>query len=183
VPTEIPTITTPRLILRPMELADAAAVQALFPRWEIVRHLASVPWPYPADGAFTFIRDRVLPAVQLGTEWHWSIRRKLAPEQLIGAINLKDKSEDNRGFWLDPAWQGQGLMTEASAAVTDYWFDTLGRTVLVVAKAAENAPSRRISERAGMRLIQTADRDFVAGRLPADIWEITREEWHGRAVP
>jgi len=65
---EIPVLTTPRLILRPLELADADAIQALFPRWEIVRFLASnVPWPYPADGALTFIRDRALPAMRQGT--------------------------------------------------------------------------------------------------------------------
>ena len=44
---DIPTITTPRLILRPLELSDADAVQDIFPQWEIVRYLANkVPWPY-----------------------------------------------------------------------------------------------------------------------------------------
>ncbi len=124
----IPILTTPRLILRPLDLTDVDAVQALFPRWEIVRFLGTqVPWPYPADGALTFIRDIALPAMQRGTGWHWSIRPKAAPEQLIGAINVSDKLDDNRGFWLDPAWQGQGLMSEASSAVNDYWFETLER--------------------------------------------------------
>jgi [ribosomal protein S5]-alanine N-acetyltransferase len=39
--TAIPTITTARLILRPLDLTDVDAVQALFPRWEIVRFLAT----------------------------------------------------------------------------------------------------------------------------------------------
>jgi ribosomal-protein-alanine N-acetyltransferase len=34
---EIPTIATPRLMLRPLQLSDAGAVQILFPRWEIVQ--------------------------------------------------------------------------------------------------------------------------------------------------
>ena len=175
---EIPTLTTARLILRPLELADADAVQALFPRWEIVRYLANhVPWPYPPDGALTYIRDQALPAVQRGSEWHWTIRRESAPERLIGVIGLTDKPGDNRGFWLDPAWQGQGLMTEASTAVTDYWFETLERPVLRAPKAVANVASRRISERGGMRLIEITERDFVSGRLPAEIWEITRQEW------
>jgi len=177
----IPTLTTPRLILRPLDLTDVDAVQALFPRWEIVRFLAThVPWPYPADGALTFIRDIALPAMQQGAGWHWSIRPKAAPEQLIGAINVSDKPDDNRGFWLDPAWQGQGLMSEASAAVNDYWFETLERPVLRVSKAVANIASRRISERSGMRVIKTEDRDYVSGRLPEEVWEITREEWRRR---
>jgi RimJ/RimL family protein N-acetyltransferase len=164
-----------------LDLTDVDAVQALFPRWEIVRFLAThVPWPYPADGALTFIRDIALPAMQQGAGWHWSIRPKAAPEQLIGAINVSDKPDDNRGFWLDPAWQGQGLMSEASVAVNDYWFETLERPVLRVSKAVANIASRRISERSGMRVIKTEHRDYVSGRLPEEVWEITREEWRRR---
>lgn len=45
---EIPTLYTERLILRPLELADADAVQQQFAHWEVVRYLnALVPWPYP----------------------------------------------------------------------------------------------------------------------------------------
>ena len=178
----IPEITTPRLILRPLELADADAVQAVFPQWEIVQFLnRHVPWPYPADGALTFLRDTALPAMQSGTAWHWSIRPKSEPGQLIGVISLMDKADENRGFWIDPVWQGRGLMTEACSAVTDYWFETLERPVLRVPKAAANLPSRRISESSGMRVIKSVDLDYVSGRLPSEIWEITREEWRQRS--
>lgn len=174
----IPTLYTERLILRPLELADAEAVQQQFPHWEVVRYLnAFVPWPYPADGAFTYLRDIALPAIARGEEWHWSIRLKSAPDQLIGNISLMNEQDNNRGFWLGPPWQGQGLMTEASEAVTRYWFETLGRDVLRVPKAAPNIGSRKLSERTGMRLIRTDEGDFVSGRLAKEIWEITREEW------
>jgi hypothetical protein len=44
-------LETPRLELRPVELADAVQVQVLVPHWEIVRYLAShIPWPYPEGG-------------------------------------------------------------------------------------------------------------------------------------
>ncbi len=46
-----PTLETPRLWLRPLELGDAPQVQALFPHWEIVRYLSAlVSWPYPPAG-------------------------------------------------------------------------------------------------------------------------------------
>jgi [ribosomal protein S5]-alanine N-acetyltransferase len=171
-------LMTPRLILRPLEMADVPAVQAGFPRWEVVRYLdAVVPWPYPPDGALRYIRDLCLPGMQRGEEWHWSLRPRSAPDQVIGVISLRLKPGDNRGFWLDPAWQGQGLMAEACAAVNDYWFSALNQPVLLVLKAAENVRSRRVSERSGMRLVETMDRDFVCGRLPAELWEMTRAEW------
>ncbi|MDQ0124038.1 RimJ/RimL family protein N-acetyltransferase [Pseudomonas lini] len=175
---DICTLYTERLILRPLELADAEAIQQQFPHWEVVRYLnALVPWPYPADGALTYLRDIALPAMARGEEWHWSIRLKSTPEQLIGNVSLMNEQDNNRGFWLAPQWQGQGLMSEASAAVTDYWFQTLGRSVLRVPKALPNIGSRKLSQRTGMRLIATDDGDFVSGRLPREIWEITREEW------
>jgi ribosomal-protein-alanine N-acetyltransferase len=133
----ISTLTTPRLFLRPLELNDAEQIQEIFPRWEIVRFLASfIPWPYPEDGALVFIRDKSLPAMDKGTEWNWSLRPKSEPERLVGVISLMDQPDNNRGFWLDPAWQGQGLMTEACIAVTDYWFDVLKRPVLRAPKGS-----------------------------------------------
>jgi RimJ/RimL family protein N-acetyltransferase len=175
------TLETERLYLRPLVLSDAPQVQAKFPRWEIVKFLsAHIPWPYPADGAETFIRDIALPAIDRGDEWHWSLRPKSEPSELIGVISLMRECDNNRGFWLDPDWQGQGLMTEACAAVTDYWFDGLGQSVLRVPKAIQNIRSRRLSERTGMRLVATCERDYVCGRLPAELWEITSEEWRAR---
>ena len=51
----IPSLETQRLLLCPLELADAEQTQKLFPHWEIVRYLADViPWPYPADGAYLY---------------------------------------------------------------------------------------------------------------------------------
>lgn len=173
-----PTLFTERLILRPLTLEDAEDTQAQFAHWDVVRYLnAEVPWPYPADGARRYLEQVALPGMARGDQWHWSIRLKHAPQQLIGNINLTDEQDDNRGFWLGPRWQGQGFMTEACAAVTEYWFDVLERPLMRVPKAAPNQASRRISERTGMRLIRTQMGEFVEGRLPRDIWEITRQEW------
>jgi RimJ/RimL family protein N-acetyltransferase len=176
-----PPLETERLLLRPLALEDAAQVQRLFPRWEIVRYLSTVvPWPYPPDGALAYYRDVALPAVARGEQWHWTLRQKAAPGRIIGAIGLIRGDADNRGFWLVPELQGQGLMTEAVVATSDFWFDVLGFPVLRVSKAAANVSSRRISEKTGMRLAGVTERDYVGGRLPGEIWEITAEEW--RAV-
>jgi RimJ/RimL family protein N-acetyltransferase len=98
-------------------------------------------------------------------------------------ISLMRKADDNRGFWLDPAWQGRGLMSEACNAVTGFWFDTLGQEVLRVPKASGNAASRAISEKGGMRVIWRGERDFVSGRLAAELWEITADEWRQQQLP
>ena len=170
--------TTERLILRPLELADAEQIQELFPRWEIVQHLLNrVPWPYPSDGALQYCRDIALPQAERGEAWHWTIRLRIEPSQIIGFISLTKGDEDNRGFWLGVPWQGQGLMSEACAWANDFWFETLGFPVLRVTKAAANTASRRISEKHGMHLVGVTERDYVSVRLPTEAWEITAEEW------
>jgi [ribosomal protein S5]-alanine N-acetyltransferase len=178
-----PTLETPRLLLSPLALADAEQIQRIFPQWEIVRYLAArVPWPYPPDGADKFIRDIVLPAMERGEAWHWTLRLKTEPAQIIGSIDLRAKENDNRGFWLGLRWQGQGLMSEASEAVTDFWFETLKFPVLRAPKAIQNVASRRISERQGMRMVGVEERDYVSGRFPTEIWETTAEEWRARKL-
>jgi RimJ/RimL family protein N-acetyltransferase len=174
----VPAGETKRLILQPLEVADAAQIQELFPHWEIVRYLQSiVPWPYPQNGALEFIRDVALPQMVSGTSWNWTLRLKNEPEQIVGNIHLRKGERENRGFWIGTRWQGQGLMSDACEWTNDFWFETLGFPVLQVSKAAANPASRRISEKHGMRLVGVEEKDFVCGRLPSEIWEMTADEW------
>ena len=176
----LPSLHTPRLLLQPLQLADAEQIQPLFGQWEVVRYLnAQVPWPYPADGALGYLRDVALPAMAAGQEWHWTLRPIAEPERVIGVISLMDTPGNNRGFWIAPAWQRQGLMSEACVAVNRYWFEVLQRPEMQVPKAVENIASRRLSEREGMRLVATGESDYVCGRLPSQTWALSREEWLG----
>lgn len=173
-----PSLQTDRLLLLPLRLSDAAQAQELFAHWEVARYLvASVPWPYPEDGAHRFYRDIALPAVDRGDEWHWTLRLRSNPEQMIGAIALSRGEDDNRGFWLGLPWRGAGLMTEAVEAVTDFWFGELGFHVLRAPKAACNEASKRISIKTGMRFSHAGVKEYVSGLLPSESWEITRDEW------
>jgi RimJ/RimL family protein N-acetyltransferase len=112
--------------------------------------------------------------------WAWTLRLKNSPEKLIGHISLMKGEDNNRGFWIEPRFQRQGLMSEAVEVVTDFWFETLKFAVLRVPKAIPNAASRRISEKTGMRIVGIEERDYVSGRFLSEIWEITAEEWKAR---
>jgi RimJ/RimL family protein N-acetyltransferase len=71
-------------------------------------------------------------------------------------------------------------MTEATEAVFEYWFNTLGFPTLRVCKAVSNSASRRISEKNGMRVVATEEREYVSGKALAEIWEISAQEWKSR---
>jgi RimJ/RimL family protein N-acetyltransferase len=169
---------TARLILRPLALDDADQIQAIFPQWEIVRFLRDiVPWPYPPGAALEYLRDVALPEMNRGESFNWTLRLAIDPDCIIGFLHLKIGESHNRGFWLDPRHQGQGLMTEACAWANDFWFDVLGAPTLRVSKAVANTASRRISLKHGMRVIGTEVANYVSGRQPSEIWELTAAEW------
>lgn len=95
----IPTLTTERLLLKPLVAEDAVQIQKRYPRWEIVRYLvSSVPWPYPDNGAENYVNNVALPDMAKGIAWFWSIRRREAPDELMGVICLYDVEDNNRGF-------------------------------------------------------------------------------------
>lgn len=160
-------------------LADSVALSTL---GDSSLYGFSVPWPYPDNGAENYVNNVALPDMEKGIAWIWTIRLREAPDALIGLICLYDVEDNNRGFWLDPEYQGQGFMREASNIATDYWFNTLNKTVLRAPKASLNIRSKRISDSSGMRLIKTEKKEYVSGLLDSELWEITRDEWNARQV-
>ena len=178
-----PVLHTPRLVLRPLRSKDAPVIQRRFPRWEVVQCLdAKVPWPYPPDGASTFVAA-CLQEMGRGDKSHWAIVPRTGPADLIGVISLWPDDgvhRDQRGFWLDPDFQGRGLMTEAADRVTDYAFRELAWPHLWLSNAQGNAASRRIKEKQGARLVDLGIRQFVGGETSQMIWQLGRDDWLAR---
>lgn len=178
-----PVLTTERLVLRPVRKDDTPAVQRLFPQWEVVRWLhATVPWPYPDDGAETHVAKQ-LKEMAAGEKHHWTIVLKDAPDAPIGGISLwpgDEATRDMRGFWLDPAFWGRGLMTEAAERVTAYAFEDLGWPHLHLNNAEPNAGSHRIKEKQGAVIVDRKPHAFVGGEVMRVTWLLTREAWLAR---
>lgn len=177
-----PTLETERLILRPIRFSDAEQIQRLFPQWEVVRWLnARVPWPYPADGAATNMIES-LAQRELGEKLFWAITLR-GDDDLRGRIDLwpaEEGARDMRGFWLDPALHGQGLMLEAADAVTGYAFDVLAWAELFLTNAVANQASARIKEKQGAVEIGREPADYVSGPGERQNWRLTPTDWRTR---
>ncbi|HZZ90194.1 MAG TPA: GNAT family N-acetyltransferase [Caulobacteraceae bacterium] len=181
-----PVLETERLILRPPRERDVPTIQRRFPQWEVVRWLhAEVPWPYPDDGAAQHWR-RMQGEMERREKSHWAITLK-GDDDLIGLIVLwadDGETRDQRGFWLDPAFWGRGLMTEAANRVTDYALVELGWPHLWLNNAEANVASHRVKEKQGAKLIDRTPRDYVSGPGTKVTWLLTREAWlPGRPSP
>lgn len=172
-----PNLQTSRLILRPLKLDDAPALQRHFARWEIIQNLSlAVPWPYPENGAHQFIQQRLQPD---SDDLVWAITEKEAVDELIGVIDYmaEDTGAGHRGFWLGLPWQGRGYMTEAVIAVQDYLFFDMGLERMVVTNAVNNPASRRIKEKTGAKLLGRIPFSHRDGCNESEVWELTREGW------
>ena len=178
-----PVLETPRLVLRPVRQEDVSAIQRRFPQWELVRYLAAhIPWPYPSDGAATHLA-KCLEEMARHEKCYWAIALKGDPDELIGRIDLwpdDGVSRDQRGFWLDPEFQGRGLMTEAAERVTEYAFRDLGWPHLWLTNAEANEASGRIKEKQGARLVERTSAHYVSGEGTRVVWLLTREDWLAR---
>ena len=176
-----PTLQTERLILRPLALSDAPAIQRHFNNWNIIRHLAQVvPWPYPEDGAQTFIA-RELERVAAGQViYNWMLVLRGGDGEAIGNIRLRpwvDDPKGNRGFWLAERYWNQGLMTEAVSAVNDFVFRDLGVDVLHVCNAVTNDASRRVKQKTGAEFVGFIEIAHHNGQTSAEKWRVTRKSW------
>lgn len=144
-------LTTARLRLRPVAPRDAPALAALIGDFAVSRWLARVPHPYGLSDARAFLDD-IAPR-----EAVWALTRPgdQGDDALIGAIGLSPKAARpgmaELGYWLGRPHWGQGLMSEAAAAVTAHAFEGLGARRLASGRFDGNRASARILDKLGFR--------------------------------
>jgi RimJ/RimL family protein N-acetyltransferase len=175
-----PVLHTERLTLRPCRLEDTPVIQRRFNQWDVVKYLAArTPWPYPDDGAATNMVE-TLEEMAAGKKMIWAITLKGAGDELIGRIDLwpdDGVSRTQRGFWLDPEFWGQGLMTEAAERVTDYAFTELGWRHLWLRNGEANEASYRVKEKQGARVVDRVPSKFVSGEMMSVVWYLSADDW------
>ena len=175
----IESLHTKRLILRPPQLTDAPDIQKQINDWEVVKFLSNqIPWPYPDTGAIDFIKKVVHPN-QGKDNWFWAICIKEKPDTAIGLVELwRDGSPEHRGFWLAKKYWGRGFMPEATKAINSFAFEKLGFEKLILSNAKENVASRRVKEKTGARFLRFSKNIFVGEiERETELWEIKKEDW------
>jgi ribosomal-protein-alanine N-acetyltransferase len=122
-----PVLTTERLVLRMLDMADRDALFALRSDERVNKYLGrkSPANPEEVDG---FI-NKIAAIIQKHEGVYWAINLK-DTSTLIGTIcywNMEPKKDQAEiGFELVPDYQGQGLMQEALTAAINYGFGEIG---------------------------------------------------------
>ncbi|WBB78915.1 GNAT family N-acetyltransferase [Micromonospora sp. WMMD882] len=152
-------LDTGRLRLRRFTPADLDHLVELDADPEVMRYLTNGR-PTPA----TVVRDELLPRVLAEYDRTPGLGRWAAVSRadgdFLGWFALDpppgdDPTEAELGYRLRRAAWGRGLATEGARALVRYAFDQLGLRRVRAETMAVNVRSRRVLERAGLRLVRT----------------------------
>jgi RimJ/RimL family protein N-acetyltransferase len=137
---------TDRLLLRPGWAEDAPELARAIADEQIVRNLATPPWPYALKDAEAFLaspRDPVMPSFLI-TE------RTAGAPRIVGSCGLgrRPSGAVEMGYWIARPYWGQGFATEAAHALIDI-ARTLKLPRLEASHFVDNPASGRVLEKLG----------------------------------
>lgn len=176
----MPTLETPRLILRRIAMSDAKDIFAYSCDEEVARHVL-----WSAQKSVGEAKDYcrfMMRKYKNDEPSSWGIIEK-ATGRLVGTIGFMDYSEDNAsaevGYslarWL---WNG-GYMTEALSCVIDYAFENMELNRIEAQHELTNPSSGRVMEKCGMRKEGVLrQRLYNKGKfVDVALYAIVRSDW------
>ena len=175
-----PTLTTERLLLRPVRSEDALHLVDL-DRAPEVRRFVDQPEAPSLEQCRTVVErmlgiDASTPAIGF-----WIAEER---SQFVGWFHLKPPREGEPaeagdlelGYRLLQRGWGRGLATEGSRELIRYAFETLGAPRVTAVALEGNVASMRVMEKLGMRpWLRWEYRARGGGKVPAVTSAITRE--------
>jgi RimJ/RimL family protein N-acetyltransferase len=180
---EVFRLETRRLWLRWPRAADAAALRALANDREVARLTAALPHPYAPADAERFIRDSRKDNLH-GCALRLALTLKSGEREVAGVIGVDPRDgRPTLGYWLGRPFWGQGLMSEAVAAMVHAFFLYSDSEELGARVAEDNAASRALLERRGLveveRLAAESGRQAEHPRLR---YALRRRDWRARTL-
>ncbi len=159
------TITTRRLILRPIKFSDAEAMSRLASDYDVASMTGSIPHPFPVLTAE--IKAMIFKAAwKQGREFAYAITKD--GRELIGIISLfKRPSHTNfeLGYWIGKPYWNHGFATEAGFALLNAAKTNLKIKTVQANAYADNASSYKVLRKLGFTETGTTSELFSIARL------------------
>jgi len=155
-------LETERLLLRPPEASDIAAMVALANDYDVAKNLSRLPHPYGEDDAKSFIAHADEGRAK-GSDFNFAIigKRDDAFMGVVGA-RLRDNGLFEIGYWLGKPYWGQGYATEAARKLAGFTFHALKATKVTAGYFHDNPASAHVLEKVGFRPDGASQRDCLA---------------------
>lgn len=145
-------LKTERLLLDCFTDSDADLVAQLAGDKRVVEMTASIPYPYEADMAISWIQTHQKQMIE-DKNYIFAIRIK-ETRQLIGCINIGLNEKHDRGYlgyWLGFDYWGKGYCTEALKEVMRFGFECKNVNKIWAEHKTINVASGRVMEKGGMK--------------------------------
>lgn len=150
-----PNLTTERLVLRQTIMQDSKEVLFLRSDKKVNKYIERKE-PQNLQNIEKFI-NKITIGIEEGKNINWSITIKGNPK-MIGSICLwnfsLDKTKAEVGYDLNPAFQNQGIMSEALKQVLNFGFKNLKFTEIEAYTHRENENSKRLLIKNKFKLIK-----------------------------
>jgi len=149
----VPTLETPRLIMRGHRREDFASVAAMWGDLEVARHISGKPSTAEESWARLLRYGGLWVFLGYG---YWVVEDK-ASGKFVGEVGFGNFQREmdpplgdlpEAGWVLAPWAHGKGYATEAIGAALD-WSDANLKTPVVCILAPENPASMRVAEKSG----------------------------------
>ena len=158
-----PVLTADRISLRPIRLRDAAAWREVRQRnrdwlskWDATSPLGMADVPPTFAAMVRALRSEARAGRTL--PWVITYDGELVGQLTIGGIAYGSLRSAHAGYWVAQEVAGHGIAPTALAMGIDYCFRHLGLHRIEVNIRPENAASRRVVEKLGLRYEGLRDR-------------------------
>jgi len=162
-PRKGPVLETPRLTLRPLQVADAAALATLASDIGVARMTSLMPHPFPRSAAERIIDH--LGASDFARQVAFAVDGEDGDLVGVVALDVKNAPAPELGFWLGRPYWGKGYATEAVTAALDWVKDEWGKRYVVAGHFADNPAAAEVLIKAGF--LYTGEVQTVASRARA----------------
>ena len=142
-----PTLTDGEITVRPLRESDVPAIVEAcrdpeIPRW------TRVPSPYTPEDARQFL---AIAAREAAAGDGVALAVADGEARLIGTVGLMNVLDGSGeiGYWIAAEARRRGAAVRATVLLRDWAHDELGLHTIEVLPHRDNAPSRRVAERAG----------------------------------
>jgi RimJ/RimL family protein N-acetyltransferase len=153
---------TERLLLRPGFVEDAPELARAIGEQDIVRNLATAPWPYGEEQAREFLsmdRDETLPSFLI-------LKRTNGTPRIVGGAGIGKRIDGaglELGYWIARPYWGLGFATEAGRAVIGL-ARAMGLPRLTAGHFVDNPASGAVLRKLGFRPTGQIVRRFSLAR-------------------
>jgi RimJ/RimL family protein N-acetyltransferase len=169
-------LLTTRLLLRTPRLEDAPAIQAIAADPRVARTTASIPHPYPEDGAAQYIQHVREVASREQRNLAIVLRRS---RDVIGMTGYEITGTDAElAYMLSPAHWGQGYATEACREMIAHIFEATGAAAVVARVMTDNKASEAVLRKVGFAWQREAavELPLRGGSFLTSFWRLGRQE-------